>query len=1238
MFSVSEKYLESVVSDSRDMVHRVTLDGGLVLDKTKVPKLTLDENIGSNEGVSLGTANSATLRFTMKDAVATDYNGMMIEPESGLVLSDGSTEWLPLGKFWVTDFSTSNDFNTVEFTCADGMYHMTGEYVSELTYPAHIRDVAREIVSQSGVEFDEPAEWPEIYVRRRTDGLTHREAIGYVAGCCGSNARFNRYGKLEFTWYKDSGVVISREIQYLDGLTKLNYKPLEVNFEITGQTETYTVNVISDGNGGITATPGHNVLEDETVVLSVNPFGGHELSSIFAETERGENVILYQRAEGGYTFVQPDSNVIVTASFREKNATAFKLSVRAYDGGSIDYDKSEHELGENYFNEGDEVTVHVYPDADKEIDELFFTPKNLNYTQSGLTYSFKMPKSDVTFRVYFKEKEKEEEVKTPYSWLQKPAIPPTSKPYWAIFYKDDANLPTCQKYHLIWFDRWSGSIGGALNNRSEYNISISGCYYCGSKNNGTDKHEWDNSAWNGNGEQNSYVNWRSFIGSKWANTDEERLGDYWCLLVSNIDLKMQYGAEDFYTLFEANEDLILDVQTSYIDNNGMDIREEGTLSYFKCPDTFSTPLPAKSWMVLMPESGLYMTIDSYGKYQTPISSYPKTMIAFFYDSISIQNIGAVNSSSNEKFYIASVTNGQWAYLRNDLQNWDEIHTLPEGAVIGFRNPLISTEPCFVYNNGDSYQFSGILATNTDLYVGAELFMHNNACRICDCVSEVPTTFSLMRTATPVSAETDTEKVTMTYTNPMIYEKMVEPISSLVQGVTYTPAKLKYRGNPALQAGDIVQAPDKDGVYHNILIIQQTLNFGGGLNGEITCPGKTAKTKSFSAISPITTQIKKEVQKSNVDLEKRLASNNALVFNSMYKEIGESETKIKSVVEFQTEQNATIAKIDQTADENKSKIALVVGQNGIVNEDGAVQGSVIVEAINGESSATIKADKINFEGQELNIKVPSTNIVGQINAEQINADGIEAKDVRITGDVVVNSMLLEDCAVVARTDTGTVPKEIIKVTCRVSGMPATVYVTAEKAVPEDVTVSVVASGTICSSVMSKGTNTTSIYIGTATSVSFPAYIYIYEDDTYMTVSKGIMPYTSGTLQLGAPNHRWKEIYADTSVINTSDEREKNSISEIPQEYSDLFYKLKPVIYKMNNGTSDRFHTGFIAQSVEEAMSECGIDSKDFAGLIKSPIGDDFKYGLRYSEFIALAVLEIQKLNKKIEELERKVNGE
>lgn len=145
-------------------------------------------------------------------------------------------------------------------------------------------------------------------------------------------------------------------------------------------------------------------------------------------------------------------------------------------------------------------------------------------------------------------------------------------------------------------------------------------------------------------------------------------------------------------------------------------------------------------------------------------------------------------------------------------------------------------------------------------------------------------------------------------------------------------------------------------------------------------------------------------------------------------------------------------------------------------------------------------------------------------------------------------------------------------------------------------------------------------------------------------------TSGGASLGTSRYHWDTVFADTGEINTSDKRQKNSIGYDMERYEKFFRLLKPTRYRMNNGRSGRFHTGFIAQDIEAALAEAGLESTDFAGFIKSPIYErelpngeadesspitDYGYALRYQEFAALNTHMIQRMMQRIDELEKRV---
>lgn len=164
---------------------------------------------------------------------------------------------------------------------------------------------------------------------------------------------------------------------------------------------------------------------------------------------------------------------------------------------------------------------------------------------------------------------------------------------------------------------------------------------------------------------------------------------------------------------------------------------------------------------------------------------------------------------------------------------------------------------------------------------------------------------------------------------------------------------------------------------------------------------------------------------------------------------------------------------------------------------------------------------------------------------------------------------------------------------------------------------------------------------------------------------------GNINLGASNHRFATVFAKTGSINTSDRNEKNTIADIdPEQAEKLIMGLKPSTFKFNDGTSGRTHWGIISQDIEELLPQIGMTDMDFAGFIKSPKTEDYYedvsetvtdeetgeektvtrkelktrtvegeyvYALRYSEFISPLICMVQKQQKQIENLERRLSA-
>lgn len=161
--------------------------------------------------------------------------------------------------------------------------------------------------------------------------------------------------------------------------------------------------------------------------------------------------------------------------------------------------------------------------------------------------------------------------------------------------------------------------------------------------------------------------------------------------------------------------------------------------------------------------------------------------------------------------------------------------------------------------------------------------------------------------------------------------------------------------------------------------------------------------------------------------------------------------------------------------------------------------------------------------------------------------------------------------------------------------------------------------------------------------------IHKNDSWYSLSPATDS-SSGAKSLGSSNYRWKQLYASTTTINTSDRNQKRDINDLDDKYIQLFDLIRPTSYYLKNG--DRIHTGFIAQEVEDAMTKVGLTAKElgfFCRDIKTePVQDEngeyiedkkvydedgnpvYIYGLRYSEYIAIMAAKIKKLEEKYDE--------
>jgi len=130
-----------------------------------------------------------------------------------------------------------------------------------------------------------------------------------------------------------------------------------------------------------------------------------------------------------------------------------------------------------------------------------------------------------------------------------------------------------------------------------------------------------------------------------------------------------------------------------------------------------------------------------------------------------------------------------------------------------------------------------------------------------------------------------------------------------------------------------------------------------------------------------------------------------------------------------------------------------------------------------------------------------------------------------------------------------------------------------------------------------------------------------------------------VDLGNSSGRFDDVFATNGTIQTSDQQEKNTITDSDLGL-DFVNRLTPKSYIFNGKT--RTHYGLIAQDVETVLSDISKETTEFAGFIKEDIsegqdGSQYRYGLRYTEFVGILIKALQEADDKIDALTARVTA-
>nr|DAP60867.1 MAG TPA: Minor structural protein [Caudoviricetes sp.] len=264
MYSVTDAFNAACAAPGREITSKILFNGTKELAASEVQEISITEQFGSSDGVTIGAAFSSQCKVVIyKQTPALPLSGGNFTPYAGIMV-DGAAQFVPKGKFYIPSDGVEKTGDLwLTITGYDRMAGLTTEYVPTIQFPATPTQMLVDVCTQAHVTAPSVT-MPDIQIAALYTGSL-RQQLGWLAGLIGCNAKFDATGNLVFCWYADNGLTLGWDVQYMDVLELTADGAFTINSLLTGTEE----NPFSVGTGlGITSTNPYMTAEQAAVVLA----------------------------------------------------------------------------------------------------------------------------------------------------------------------------------------------------------------------------------------------------------------------------------------------------------------------------------------------------------------------------------------------------------------------------------------------------------------------------------------------------------------------------------------------------------------------------------------------------------------------------------------------------------------------------------------------------------------------------------------------------------------------------------------------------------------------------------------------------------------------------------------------------------------------------------------------------------------------------------------------------------
>ena len=509
-------------------------------------------------------------------------------------------------------------------------------------------------------------------------------------------------------------------------------------------------------------------------------------------------------------------------------------------------------------------------------------------------------------------------------------------------------------------------------------------------------------------------------------------------------------------------------------------------------------------------------------------------------------------------------------------------------------------------------------------------------------------------------------------NPYMTQSVLDGLWNSLQGFSYRPGEVTLLGDLRLEPGDLVTVTDLSGSSYAMAVMAVEHSYDGGWKTKITAYGSAESDTGANYKGPTTVAMERYA--ADMARFKKLFADEAYL-NELFVRGGIIATDINAVEISASKYLTGVTIVGDVIQANTltAEKLILKGADGLIYELNAQAGTLT------STQLTEEQYKQRLDGSVL--------VAHSVTAEKINVTDLFAQDITATG--TIRGVVLEGAT---GSFTGTVEtgRQVEVYPGGSNSLTDTVYAKLERGAIYgkswddmnytapwywqigDIPMGLCfykLDGTLHRHYSEYGPDYADIVgrldvTGNITSGGQIGFSGAYGDrnvglfcrwadgNNHNMVDRSTDGLTAGVGWKGSPDYKTVtnvrgqtvKVVDSSGTSTLSDERMKKDWKNL-DGYDAFFDALNPQAFRYVDGSSGRYHLGFGAQSVEQALADSGLDNTDFGGLVHYALpseeensqGLSEEYSLIYTEFVALLTDQIQRLKKKVEALERRLEA-